>query len=114
MLFLAANRFAETALSVKLMFVTIEVVGIGTLLFLLRAAGRPPEHILLYAWHPLPVWEIAGSGHVDQALDTSATLTLAAAITGTRLLPAVALAPATLVKLYPLLLAPALSRLANS
>ncbi len=54
MLFLAANRIGETAFAVKLVFVTIEAVGIGTLIFILRAAGRPPEQILLYAWHPLP------------------------------------------------------------
>jgi alpha-1,6-mannosyltransferase len=114
MLFLAANRFAETALAVKLMFVTIEAVGIGTLLFLLRAAGRPPEHILLYAWHPLPIWEIAGSGHVDAAMVTFATLALAAAISGRRLWSAVALAAATLVKFFPLVLAPALWRPAKS
>ncbi|HEX3524227.1 MAG TPA: glycosyltransferase 87 family protein [Stellaceae bacterium] len=110
MLFLAASRFGETALAVKLVFVTIEAVGIGALVFILRATGRPPEHILLYAWHPLPVWEIAGSGHVDAAIVTLAALALAAAVTGKRVWSAVALAAATLVKFFPLVLAPALWR----
>src|SRR5947207_1800723 len=114
MLFLAATRFAETALAVKLVFVTIEAIGIGTLLFILRATGRPPEHVLLYAWHPLPVWEIAGSGHVDAAVVTFATLALAAAVSGRRGWSAVALAAATLVKFFPLVLAPALWRPAKS
>jgi alpha-1,6-mannosyltransferase len=114
MLFLVANRFAETALAVKLLFVTIEAVGIGTLIFILRAAGRPPEHILLYAWHPLPVWEIAGSGHVDAAIVTFATLALAAAVSGRRVWSAAPLAAATLVKFFPLVLAPALWRPAKS
>ncbi len=114
MLFLVANRFAETALAVKLMFVTIEAVGIGTLIFILRATGRPPEHILLYAWHPLPVWEIAGSGHVDAAVVTFTALALAAAVTGRRVCSALALAAATLVKFFPLVLAPALWRPAKS
>jgi alpha-1,6-mannosyltransferase len=114
MLFLAATRFGETALAVKLMFVTIEAVGIGTLIFILRAAGRPPEHILLYAWHPLPVWEIAGSGHVDAAVVTFAALALAAGVTGRRVWSALALAAATLVKFFPLVLAPALWRPAKS
>ena len=114
MLFLAATRFAETALAVKLVFVTIEAVGIGTLIFILRAAGRPPEHILLYAWHPLPVWEIAGSGHVDAAVVTFAALALAAGVTGRRVWSALALAAATLVKFFPLVLAPALWRPAKS
>jgi hypothetical protein len=114
MLFLAASRFGETALAVKLMFVTIEAVGIGTLIFILRAAGRPPEHILLYTWHPLPVWEIAGSGHADAAVVTFTALALAAAVSGRRVWSAVALAAATLVKFLPLVLAPALWRLAKS
>ena len=114
MLFLAATRFGETALAVKLVFVTIEAVGIGTLIFILRAAGRPPEHILLYAWHPLPVWEIAGSGHVDAAVVTFAALALAAGVTGRRVWSALALAAATLVKFFPLVLAPALWRPAKS
>ena len=114
MLFLAANRFGETALAVKLMFVTIEAVGIGTLIFILRAAGKPPEHILLYAWHPLPVWEIAGSGHADAAVVTFTALALAAAVSGRRVWSAVALAAATLVKFLPLVLAAALWRPAKS
>jgi hypothetical protein len=114
MLFLAATRFGETALAVKLVFVTIEAVGIGTLIFILRAAGRPPEHILLYAWHPLPVWEIAGSGHVDAAVVTFTALALAAGVTGRRVWSALALAAATLVKFFPLVLAPALWRPAKS
>jgi len=114
MLFLMANRLGETALAVKLMFVTIEAVGIGTLLFILRATGRPPDHILLYAWHPLPVWEIAGSGHVDAAVVTFATVALAAALSGRRIWSGVALAAATLVKFFPVVLAPALWRPAKS
>jgi len=114
MLFLTANRLGETALAVKLMFVTIEAVGIGTLLFILRVTGRPPDHILLYAWHPLPVWEIAGSGHVDAAVVTFATLALAAAVSGRRISSGVALAAATLVKFFPVVLAPALWRPAKS
>jgi alpha-1,6-mannosyltransferase len=114
MLFLLASRFGETALAVKLVFVTIEAVGIGTLMFILREAGRPAEHILLYAWHPLPVWEIAGSGHVDAAVVTLVALALAAAISGRRVWSSAALAAATLVKFFPLVLAPALWRPAKS
>jgi hypothetical protein len=113
MLFLAATRFAETALAVKLVFVTIEAVGIGALLYILRAAGRPPEHILLYAWHPLPVWGIAGSGHIDAAVVTLVALAFAAGIRS-RVWSAGALAAATLVKFFPLVLVPALWRPAKS
>jgi alpha-1,6-mannosyltransferase len=110
MLFLMANRFGQTPLVVKLMFVTIEALGIGSLMFILRAAGRPLDHILLYVWHPLPVWEIAGSGHVDAAVVTFAAVALAAAVSGRHLWSAIGLAAATLVKFFPLVLAPALWR----
>jgi alpha-1,6-mannosyltransferase len=114
MLFAAANRFGETALAMKLMLAAIEGVGIGALLVLLRNAGKPLEQILLYAWHPLPVWEIAGSGHIDAAAVTFTALALAAFVGRRHGWSAVALAAATLVKLFPAVLAPALWRPAKS
>ncbi len=108
MLFLFANRFGESVLTVKLVLVAIEAVGIWALLFVLRAAGAPREQILLYVWHPLPVWEIAGSGHVDAAVVGFVALALAGALAGRRGASAAALAAATLVKFFPVVLAPAL------
>ncbi len=114
MLFLLANRVGETVLAVKLVFVMTEAVGIWALLLVLRATGAPREQILLYAWHPLPVWEIAGSGHVDAAVVGFVGLALAAAVTKRRIWSAAALAGATLVKFFPVVLAPALWRPAKS
>jgi len=102
MLFWRQPGSARTALAVKLVFVTIEAGRHRDPDLYLRAAGMPPEHILLYAWHPLPVWEIAGSGHVDAAVVTFAALALAAGVTGRRVWSALALAAATLVKFFPL------------
>jgi hypothetical protein len=62
----------------------------------------------------LPVWEIAGSGHVDAAVVAFVALALAAAVTERRAWSGAALAAATLVKLFPLVLAPALWRPAKS
>jgi len=114
MLFLLANRVGETVLAVKLVFVVVEAVGIGALLLILRAAGEPREHILLYVWHPLPIWEIAGSGHIDGVVVAFAAMALAAAVNGRRAWSGAALAAATLVKFFPLVLAPALWRPAKS
>jgi alpha-1,6-mannosyltransferase len=114
MLFLLANRVGETVLAVKLVSVVVEAVGIGALLLILRAAGEPREHILLYVWHPLPIWEIAGSGHIDAAIVAFIALALAAAVAGRRAWSGAALAAATLVKFFPLVLAPALWRPAKS
>jgi alpha-1,6-mannosyltransferase len=114
MLFLAATRFGETVPLMKLMLVVVEAIAIGALLFVLRALGAPRENILLYAWHPLPVWEIAGSGHIDAAVVAFVSLALAGAVSGRRVWSGAALAAATLVKFFPLVLAPALWRPAKS
>lgn len=110
MLFFAASRLGETVLAVKLVLVAIEAIGIGALFVVLRTVGAPRENILLYAWHPLPVWEIAGSGHIDAAVVAFVALALAAAVTGRRAWSGAALAAATLVKFFPLVLLPALWR----
>jgi alpha-1,6-mannosyltransferase len=114
MLFLAATRFSETVPAMKLVLVAFEAAGVGGLLLVLRAARAPRENILLYAWHPLPVWEIAGSGHIDAAVVAFVALALAAAVNGRRAWSGAALAAATLVKYFPLVLAPALWRPAKS
>ena len=94
----------------KLVLVAVEAIGIGALLFILLAAGAPRENILLYVWHPLPVWEIAGAGHIDAAVVAFVALAIAAAFAGSRAWSGAALAAATLVKFFPLVLAPALWR----
>ncbi len=76
--------------------------------------GAPRHNIMLYAWHPLPVWEIAGSGHIDAAVVAFVALALAAAVSGRRAWSGAALAAATLVKFFPLVLVPALWRPARS
>lgn len=110
MSFLLAHSFGESVLATKLVFVAIEAIGISALLALLRAAGAPTENILLYAWHPLPIWEIAGSGHVDAVMVAFVALALAGAVTGRRAWSGAALAAATLVKFFPVVLVPALWR----
>jgi len=110
MLFFAATRFGETVPAIKLVLVAVEAIGIGALLVVLRTVGAPRENIMFYAWHPLPVWEIAGSGHVDAAVVAFTALALAAAFGGRRGWSGAALAAATLVKFFPLVLVPALWR----
>jgi hypothetical protein len=46
-------------------FIGFDVAVIGLLLLALRRTGRSPWWAALYAWHPLPVTEIAGSGHQE-------------------------------------------------
>jgi alpha-1,6-mannosyltransferase len=114
MLFFTATRFGETVPAIKIILVAVEAIGIGALLVILRTVGAPRHNIMLYAWHPLPVWEIAGSGHIDGAVVAFVALALAALVSGWRGWSAAALAAATLVKFFPLVLMPALWRPARS
>ncbi len=53
------------ALLYRIAFVVVEAVAVGFLLALLRGRRRSAWWLALYAWHPLPLSEIAGSGHQD-------------------------------------------------
>jgi alpha-1,6-mannosyltransferase len=108
MVFLVATRLGESVAAMKLALVAIEAIGIWALIAVLRAAEFRQENILLYAWHPLPVWEIAGSGHIDAAIVAFVALAVAALLRGRSGWSGAALAAATLVKFVPLVLAPAL------
>jgi alpha-1,6-mannosyltransferase len=110
MLFLIANFCGGTVLAMKLVLVAMEAFGIAVLLSVLRVAGAPREQILLYAWHPLPIWEIAGSGHIDAAVVTFVSLALLAAAKTRQTWSGAALGAATLVKFFPAVLTPALWR----
>ena len=48
--------------------VGFEILAVFCLLRLLAAAKLPAEHVLIYAWNPLPIWAFAGNGHVDAVL----------------------------------------------
>lgn len=45
--------------------VLIELGLVLLLVLILRQRGQDPRRVLLYAWHPLPIIEVAGSGHLD-------------------------------------------------
>ena len=66
--FLAISRLGESVMVMKLGMLGFEALGIGCLLVILRRLGLPMRRIAAYAWHPMPVWEIAGSAHLDAAM----------------------------------------------
>lgn len=49
----------------KFIFVLIDLVLVGALFHGLAQLKLDPRWAVLYAWHPLPIVEIAGSGHTD-------------------------------------------------
>jgi alpha-1,6-mannosyltransferase len=108
--FLLATRVSDSVTWMKAAMLAWEGLAIALLVALLRRAARPDSLVLLYAWHPLPLWEFAGSGHLDAAAIAWILAALLARARGRRALAGVALGVATLFKLYPLGLFPALWR----
>lgn len=68
MLFFLVGRIADGLLAMRLTFIAFEVVTVAVLLDLLRRIGQPPARVIAYVWHPLAIWEIAGSAHIDAAM----------------------------------------------
>ncbi|MCZ6734535.1 MAG: glycosyltransferase 87 family protein [Planctomycetota bacterium] len=56
---------ASSARVFRAVFIGFDLAVIIGLLIALARAGRSPWWAVLYAWHPLPIAEFAGSGHLD-------------------------------------------------
>jgi alpha-1,6-mannosyltransferase len=108
--FFLGTRLGESLTAMKATLLVFELAGVLLLLRLLGESGLPRERILIYAWHPLTLWEFAGSGHVDAAVVTFVVLALWARRREAAWLTGSALAAAALVKFFPAVLFPALYR----
>ncbi len=94
----------------KFAFSALDLGSIGLLLLLLPRFSLPRGRAVLYAWHPIAIVEIAGSGHVDAVAVPIVLVALLAFVSERRAAVGVAIAAAALVKPYALLLLPALLR----
>ena len=108
MLFWLITLISPTLTCMKTCMVLCEGVTLWSIVWLLRALGRPREQAILYAWCPLLIWEIAGSGHLDSAAMALIGCALVARFRRRPVLTGLFLALAVLTKLYPLVLVPAL------
>ena len=109
-IFFAATRIANSVTGMKAAIVAIEAAGILVLMRLLTASALPVERIVAYAWHPLTIWEFAGSGHIDAAVFAFIVLALWLRRRKSAWVAGVALGCATLVKFFPAVILPALYR----
>jgi len=109
-LFLVVTRISGSVTAMKLTMVSFETITFVLLASLLILEGLPTSRVLIYAWHPLPIWEFAGSGHIDAPLIAFCIAALWAARRRRDGLSGLFLAGATLTKLYPVVLLPALYR----
>lgn len=84
------------------------LLELGALLWLVRAFRR--RGALLYAWNPLVAFEVAGQAHTEALMVSGLALMLWAAQRARARVAMAGLTAALWVKLYPLLLFPALLR----
>lgn len=110
LIFFLTTRISESVTWMKLTIFGFELLVGWTLLQLLNSLGMPRQRLLLYAWHPLIVWEFAGSGHVDAVAIALIALGFLTLQRNLKLASGCALAGATLIKLFPLVLLPAIHR----
>ena len=92
----------------KTAMVLFEGLTLSALVLSLRHLGIRREQTLLFAWCPLLIWEIAGSGHVDSVVMAFVSLTLLFRLRRQPILTGLFFGLAVATKFYPLVLLPAL------
>jgi alpha-1,6-mannosyltransferase len=110
MFFFAVTRISETLTAMRLAMVACEVAVVAVLIDLLRRVGQPVTAIVAWAWHPLVIWEIANSGHVEALMVALLMTGVWMLIRSRRVAGAVVVALATLVKPYAVAALPAFWR----
>jgi hypothetical protein len=108
--FAMTGRLSDNVTGMRLVMLGFEAIGIICLLRLLPLAGLPSERILFYAWNPLALWSFANDGHVDAIVVGLLGLALLLRARHKDSWAGAALAGAVLVKLFPLVAAPAFLR----
>lgn len=96
--FLVVTRIGESVTMMRMALVGCEAVTVILIMLLLQRMNRPVTRVIAYLWHPLPLWEIANSGHVDALMVALMLLGLWIALTGRALRGAVVIALSALVK----------------
>ena len=104
--FLVVTRVGENVTVMRLALLGCEAVSVAVILLLLKRMQRPLTRVVAYVWHPLPIWEIANSGHVDALMVSLMLLGLWMALSGRALRGAIVIALGALVKPFA---APALA-----
>ena len=104
--FRGVTAIHESVLALKLSFVACDALIVLLLLRWLSRQGQSPWRVLVYAWNPLVMIEVAGSGHLD-ALGALLLLVSFLALSERKtLLAALSFMAAVEVKFLPIVLAP--------
>ncbi len=110
MSFFLGTRLIDAIRGQQIVMLAFDLVAIAAILAWLGIAGLPRERVLIYAWHPLTVWEFAGMAHVDAVGVAFLSLACLAGARGRQALAGIAFAAAGLVKYHYVLFVPAVWR----
>jgi alpha-1,6-mannosyltransferase len=106
-IFLAAYSIQPSSFaSFKFAMSLFDIITTLALMLALARSGLEPARAIIFAWHPLPIYEGAHSGHIESAYIAFLALALLAWTYRRHSLTGVTLGLATLVKFYPALLLP--------
>jgi alpha-1,6-mannosyltransferase len=104
--FRAVSGIYESTFALKASFVLCDLAIVLVLLDLLGSSRQGAHLVLAYAWNPLLVIEVGGSGHIDIVGALLLLVSAAALARRWRTTAAVALGLAIAVKLLPIVLLP--------
>jgi hypothetical protein len=110
MIYALAAAVAPGVYGMKAAMAGFDILAIACLAALLRDMHRSRAALLIYAWCPLPIWEFAGSGHIDAAASGLLVLSLLLAARGRHVPLGITLTLATLTKFLPGVVLPAFWR----
>ena len=110
MFFFAVTRISESLIAMRLAMVACEIVIVAVIIDLLRRLQLPATAVVAWAWHPLAIWEIANSGHVEALMVALLMLGVWLLVRSRAVAGAVAVALAALVKPYAVVALPAFWR----
>jgi alpha-1,6-mannosyltransferase len=108
--FVAFTRLGENVTVMRLGFLACEAATITIIALLLRRLGQPMTRLVAYLWHPLPMWGIANSGHVDALMVALMMTGIWLALSARPLRGAIVVTIGALAKPFALLALPALWR----
>jgi alpha-1,6-mannosyltransferase len=93
--------------AVKAAMSTFDLIAVLLVMMVLARSGIDPARAIIFAWHPLVIFEGAHSGHIEAVFIALLMLALFAWSRERYALTGVALALATLTKFYPIVVLPA-------
>lgn len=66
-IFVAGVSITKSVFGIKMLLCCFDLVAICMIMKILAHSDLAPTRAAIYAWHPIPVLEIAASGHIDGA-----------------------------------------------